>query len=139
MKDTENLHLKVQELCNCFATTDPLKEMSNLKNDKNSLDAALKWLALSVLHGVNNNAKEITIRQEDDGAVSVIAEYRDTELPSPGPAVAANIFEAVREMTHIEDDNGKIKLAMGIRDSSLDLDISVKNKNGNRKISIKFP
>ena len=139
MKDTKNLHLKVQELCDCFSTTDPLKEMSKLKNDTNSLDAALKWLALSVLHGVNNNAKEISIRQEEDGVVSVIAEYRDTELPSPGPEVAAGIFEAVREMTHIEDDKGNIKFAMGIRDSSLDLDISVKNKNGNRKISIKFP
>ncbi len=139
MKDNENLHLKVQELCDCFSTTDPLKEMSELKNDGNSLDAALKWLALSVLHGVNNNAKEISIRQEDDGAVSVIAEYRDTELPSPGPAVAAAVFEAVREMTHIEGDDGKVRFAMGIRDSSLDLNISVKSKNGNRKISIKFP
>jgi len=139
MKDTNNLHLKVQELCDCFSTTDPLKEMSKLKNDQNSLDAALKWLALSVLHGVNNNAKEISIRQDDDGAVSVIAEYRDIELPSPGPGVAANIFEAVREMTHIEDNTGKTRFAMGIRDSSLDLDISIKQKNGNRKISIKFP
>ena len=139
MKDNENLHLKVQELCDCFSTTDPLKEMSELKNDKNSLDAALKWLALSVLHGVNNNAKEISIRQDDDGAVSVVAEYRDTELPSPGPDVAAIIFEAVREMTHIEGDDGKVRFAMGIRDSSLDLSISVKDKNGNRKISIKFP
>lgn len=139
MKDNENLHLKVQELCDCFSATDPLKEMSELKNDGNSLDAALKWLALSVLHGVNNNAKEISIRQEDDGAVSVIAEYRDTELPSPGPAVAAAVFEAVREMTHIEGEGGKTRFAMGIRDSSLDLNISVKNKNGNRKISIKFP
>jgi len=138
MKDTENLHLKVQELCDCFSTTDPLKEMSKLKNDGNSLDAALKWVALSVLHGVNNNAKEIALRQEDDGSVSVIAEYRDTELPSPGPEIAANIFEAVREMTHMDGDEGKTRFAMGIRDSSLDLNIRVKNKNGNRKISIKF-
>ncbi|MFA5905567.1 MAG: hypothetical protein WC836_16675, partial [Desulfobacula sp.] len=112
MKDMDNLHLKVQEFCDCFSTTDPLKEMSELKNDKNSLDAALKWLALSVLHGINNNAKEITIRQEDEGKVSVIAEYRNAELPSPGPEVAAGIFEAVREMTHIEDDKGSIKFAM---------------------------
>jgi len=139
MKDTENLHLKVQELCDCFSTTDPLKEMLELKNDQNSLDAALKWLALSVPHGVNNNAKEISITQDDDGAVSVIAEYRDTELPSPGPEVAAGIFEAVREMTHIDDDTGKTGFAMGILDSSLDLSVSVKNKNGNQKISIKFP
>ena len=30
MKDKRSLHLKVQELCDCFATTDPLKEMSIL-------------------------------------------------------------------------------------------------------------
>ena len=139
MKDTGNLHLKPQELCDCFSQTDPLKEMSKLKKDKNSLDAALKWLSLSVLHGVNNNAKEISIKLDDDDIVSVIAKYRDTELPSPDAQIAANIFEAVREMTHIEDEDGKIKFAVGIRDSSLDLNISVQNKDDYRKISIKFP
>ncbi len=59
MKDTGNLHLKVQELCNCFATTDPLKEMSIVKNDADKTEAALKWLALAALHGVNNNAEKI--------------------------------------------------------------------------------
>jgi len=113
--------------------------MSKLKKDKNSLDAALKWLSLSVLHGVNNNAKEISIKLDDDDIVSVIAKYRDTELPSPDAQIAANIFEAVREMTHIEDEDGKIKFAVGIRDSSLDLNISVQNKDDYRKISIKFP
>jgi hypothetical protein len=28
MKDTENYHLKVHELCDCYATTDLLKKMS---------------------------------------------------------------------------------------------------------------
>ena len=58
MKDTKSLHLKVQELCDCFATTDPLKEMSVVKNDADTQEAALKWLALAALHGVNNNAKK---------------------------------------------------------------------------------
>ncbi len=139
MKDMGNLHLKVQELCDCFSQTDPLKEMSKLKNDKNSLEAALKWISLSVLHGVNNNAKEISIQLDDDNLVSVTAKYRDAELPSPGAQIADNIFEAVKEMTHIEDDEGKIRFAVGIRDSSLDLNISIHNKDDYRKISIKFP
>ena len=128
MKDTKNLHLKVQELCDCFSTTDPLKEMSEVKDDVNNFDAALKWLALAALHGVNNNAKKITIKKTNDGNVSVTAKYRDTELPSPGMDVAGNIFEIVREITHIEDKKGKCSLALGIRDSSLSLDVSVKDK-----------
>ena len=139
MKDTENLHLKVQELCDCFSTTDPLKGMSEVKNGGNSLDDALKWLALAALHGVNNNAKKISIKQSNDGTVSVMAEYRDTELPSPGETVAGHIFEAIREITHIESAKGKSQLALGIRDSSLDLEISTKEKDDYKKMTIKFP
>lgn len=139
MKDTENLHLKVQELCDCFSTTDLLTEMSKIKNEGNSFDAALKWIALTALHGINNNAEKISIKQSQDGIVSVIAEYRETELPSPGPEVAAHIFEAVKAITHIEDKKGKTRLALGIRDSSLDLEVSLKNKEDYTKVSIKFP
>lgn len=139
MKDTENLHLKVQELCDCFSTTDPLKEMSELKNDENTRESALKWLALAALHGVNSNAKKISIKQANDGTVSVVAEYRDTDIPSPGADVADNIFEAIREITHIEDKKGKTLLALGIRDSSLDLEIKLKDKDDYKKLSIKFP
>ena len=34
MKEKRNVHLKVQELCDCYATTDPLKEMSIVKDDR---------------------------------------------------------------------------------------------------------
>lgn len=139
MKDTENLHLKVQELCDCYAATDPLKEMSEKTGTESGLEGALKWLALAALHGVNNNAKKISIKQTDDGTVSVTAEYRDTALPTPDPGVAEQVFEAVRQITHIEDKKGKTTLALGIRDSSLDLKISVKDKDHAKKVSIKFP
>ena len=138
MKDVQNLHLKVQELCDCFSTTDPLKEMSEIKTDEDRLEAALKWLALSALHGINHNAKKIKIKKTRDGNVSVTAEYRDSELPSPGPDVSDRIFEAVREMTHLEDKKGKSEFALGLRDSSLELKISVKDKDDYKKVSIKF-
>lgn len=138
MKDPQNLHLKVQELCDCFASTDPLKEMSEIKNDEDRLEAALKWLALSALHGINDNAKKIKIKKTHDGNVSVTAEYRDSELPSPGPDVADRIFEAVREMIHIEDKKGKSEFALGLGDSNLDLKISVKEKDDYKQVSIKF-
>ena len=52
MKDSANSHLKVQELCDCYSTTDPLKEMSILNKDQDQMDSDLKWLALLALHGV---------------------------------------------------------------------------------------
>ena len=139
MKDKGNLHLKVQELCDCFATTDPLKEMSDIKGDADKNEAALKWLALAALHGVNNKAEKISITRSNDGNVTVTAKYRKKDLPSPGSEVAEKIIEAVIGITHIEGEKGETPLALGIRDSSIDLKIKLKTEDGGKKITIKFP
>ncbi|MFZ0614735.1 MAG: hypothetical protein WAM73_20990 [Desulfobacterales bacterium] len=139
MKDTDSVHKKVQEMCDCYATTDPLKEMSILKSDTDKQEAAVKWLALAALHGVNHNAEKISIRRSGEGKVTVYAEYRTTELPSPGAEVGQKIFEAARGMTHIEGEKGKTDLALGIRDSSIELEVKLKKKDGGEQLTVKFP
>lgn len=139
MKDKSNLHQKVQELCDCFATTDPLREMSIIKNDPDKDTAALKWLALATLHGVTSNADKITLTRTENGNVKVTAEYRQSELPSPGSEVAEQIIASLAGMTYLEDGQGKTRLALGIRDSSLDLAVKMKSKDGGKKITLKFP
>lgn len=139
MKDTSSLHLKVQEHCDCFALNDPLKEMAAIHNDNNQEDAAVKWLALAALHGVNNNAEKITLIRGKNGVTKVVAEYRDTELPSPGTDIGQRIGQTIREITHITENKGKTDLALGIRDSSLNLRIKVKSKADTERITIKFP
>lgn len=139
MKEKRNLHLKVQELCDCYATTDPLKEMSALKKDADTDEAALKWLALSALHGINAGAKEITIQKSTDGTVTVSAKYRRAELPSPGKEAGGKIFNAVREITHLEGDKGKTLLSLGIRGNSIDLNVKIKKDKDGEKVTIQFP
>ena len=139
MKEKRNLHLKVQELSDCFATTDPLREMSALINDADTDEAALKWLALSALHGITANAKKITIKKSSDGTVTVSAKYRRAVLPTPGNEVGDKIFQALREITHIEGDKGKTPLSLGIRGNSIDLGVKIKKDKEGEKVSIKFP
>ena len=139
MKEKRNVHLKVQELCDCYATNDPLKEMSTVKNDADKDEGALKWLALTALHGVNSNAKTIAISRSNDGEISVTAKYRESELPSPGSEVGAKIIEAVREITHIEGDKGKTPLALGIRNDSIEIQVKLKSKEGKEKVTLNFP
>jgi len=139
MKEKRNVHLKVQEFCDCYATNDPLKEMSVVKNDADKDEAAVKWLALAALHGMNNNAKEISISRSADGKVRVTAKYRESELPSPGPEVGLKIMETVREITHIEGHKGKSPLALGIRNDSIELRVKLKEKEGREKVTIEFP
>ncbi|CAB1062223.1 hypothetical protein D1BOALGB6SA_6999 [Olavius sp. associated proteobacterium Delta 1] len=139
MKEKRNVHLKVQELCDCYATNDPLKEMSVVINDGDKDEAAVKWLALAALHGVNNNAEEVSITRFRDGEVRVTAQYRESELPSPGSEVGSKIMDTVREITHIEGQKGKTPLALGIRNDSIQLRVKLKEKEGREKVTIKFP
>jgi len=139
MKEKRNLHLKVQELCDCYATNDPLKEMSEIKGDGDKDEAAVKWLALAALHGVNDNAKEVTITRSPDGNIKVTARYRESELPSPGPEIGEKIMNAVREITHIEGNKGKSPLALGIREDSIELKIKMKAKDEGESVTLKFP
>ena len=139
MKDERNLHLKVQELCDCYAATDPLREMSQIPSAAEEEDIGLKWLALAALHGVNSNARKISLHKGDDGDIRVTAEYRTSDLPSPGSAVGEQILNAIREITHIDSDKGKTRLALGMRDSSLDLEVKIKSKKGDEKLTLKFP
>jgi hypothetical protein len=139
MKEKRNLHLKVQELCDCYASTDPLKEMSEVKNESDLEEGALKWVALAALHGVNSSAKKITITRTPQGDVKVTAKYRTAELPSPGKIIGDKVFTALREITHIETEKGKTPLALGIRDSSLEVKIAFKSEDEGETVSLKFP
>ena len=139
MKEKRNLHLKVQELCDCYATNDPLKEMSEIKGDDDKEEAAIKWLALAALHGVNDNAKEVTITRAPNGEIKVTAKYRESELPSPGAEIGEKIMSTVGEITHIEHRDGKSPLALGIRQDSIELKVKMKTKDKGERVTISFP
>lgn len=139
MQDSTNIHSKVQDLCDCFATTDPLKGMSEIGRVPEEDEAALKWIALAVLHGINSNAEKISLTTTRDGKVKVIAEYRQSELPAPSQAVGKKIVEAIRAMTHIEKNKEKTTLAFGLRNSSMDLKIKSRHEGGDDRVTITFP
>jgi hypothetical protein len=139
MKDNRNLHLKVQELCDCYATADPLKGMSLLKNDTDKDEGALKWVALAVLHGLNDNAKKIVLERTEDGHVEVTAEYRKATLPAPDSDTATKIIAALKDILHTDGDRAEVGLALGVRDSSLDLRVKVKREGGREAVTLEFP
>lgn len=139
MKDASNLHQKVQNLCDCYATTDPLKEMSEVPRDTDTDEAALKWIALAVLHGINHNAEEISVSTTSSGKVKVTAEYRKADLPTPGTVVGEKIIQAIRSMTAMEGPNEKSTLAFGVRNNSMDLKIKARREGKDEQVVIVFP
>jgi hypothetical protein len=128
----------MQELCDCYAETDLLKEMAMIHSDADKDEAALKWLALAVLHGVDRNARSISLERTSDGSIRVTAEYKETDLPAPGKEIGEKVIEAARQITHIEESKGEIPLAIGIRDSSIEVRVKVKREDSSEKVTLKF-
>ncbi len=139
MRDKETLHKRVQEEIDCFATTDPLKEMSELGKGEDPEEAALKWMALAVLHGINMNAEKTTIVKSADGQVKVTAHYRPAELPSPGTTIGEKVIQSIRDILHLEEEKGKTTLALGVREGRFDLKVKVKKDEEGEKVTLKFP
>jgi hypothetical protein len=138
MRDMGTPHQRMQELCNCYTETDFLKEMARIEGDSDKDEAALKWLALAVLYGVDREAKKISLERSADGGIQVVAKYRDSTLPDPGREIGGKVIEAVRGITHIDGKKGEIPLAIGIRDSNLQIRIQVKEEGGKEKITLEF-
>lgn len=139
MLDKRTLHVKVQEQCDCFAETDPLREMAALKSEADTEEGAVKWIALAVLHGINSNAKKITVRRSAEGEMSVIAKYRKSDLPSPGERIGGKIFDVVRDITHIEGQKGKTPVVIGVRDSSVEMQIKLSQDEKEEEVVLQFP
>lgn len=139
MKDKRNLHQKVQELCDCFATTDPLREMAKVPHEPDEDEAALKWVALAVLHGVTAGAEKIKISRRADGNVAVSAKYREAPLRSPGAHIGAKVIDILKHMVGLEEKKGKSTLALGLRESSMELKVKYDKDDGAETVTIKFP
>ena len=138
MKHRDSVHVKVQELVDCYATTDPLKEMSAIQGDREIREAALKWLALAALHGINAGAEQISLTVSQNGKARVTAKYREAELPSPGTQIGKEIVEVVRQITHLQDAKGELPLSLGIRNDSLLLNIVMNREGGEQSLRLEF-
>ncbi len=68
----------------------------------------------------------------------MVAEYRDAELPSPGSDIGKKAMKALREITHIEEKKGESPLALGIRESSLEVKVEVKQQDHADTVTLKF-
>lgn len=141
MQDKRSFHLKIQEMCSCYAQTDPLKEMSNLQisPDKDTEEAAVKWIALALLYGISEQAKKIELSVGKDGSVCVTAKYYKSELPSPGGDIGKKVIEVFRNVMHLDKPSGELPLTVGIGESSIEVEIEVEKEDDKETLTIEFP
>jgi hypothetical protein len=146
MRDDRNYHQKLQELIDCFMETDPKAELEKVSKGVSGVpsgdpdELALKFLGLGIFYGATEKAKNISLQRVRDGKVLFTVESRGTyQLPPPKTEVAARIISIARSITHIDDDQGKQPVSVGIRNDRMDVTFQFQRKGQEESFSISFP
>lgn len=145
--DKRNLHLRLQEYCDCYMETDFKKELEAVSRMGTSADAigdpdevALKFVGLAILYGLEESAKKISLARSDGGEVQLNVEAAGKyKLPAPSAALADRIFQVMRSITHVESEKGAIPLALGLRNDRLEFGVALDSRGGRETLDISFP
>jgi len=146
IKDDRNYHQRLQEFCDCYLETDPKKELERASkgvsgDPSGDLDElALKFLGLVIFYGASEKAKKVSIQRSKDGKVSFTVEAGGQyQLPPPSVQVADRIISIARSITHIDADQGKELVSMGLRNDRIDITFQFNRKGAEESLSILFP
>lgn len=145
--DKRSLHLKLQEYCDCYMETDPKNELVRLSRRGVSADvtgdpeeAALKFLGLTILYGLKENARKISLTRSKQGESQLNVEAAGKyKLLSPPRALTDKIFEVMRSITHLEAEQAREPLALGIRNDRLELGVEFDAAGGSKTLTLAFP
>jgi len=146
IKDDRNYHQRLQEFCDCYSESDPKKELERASkgvsgDPSGDLDElALKFLGLVIFYGASEKAKKVSIQRSKDGKVSFMVEAGGQyQLPPPSVQVADRIVSIARSITHIDADQGKELVSMGLRNDRIDITFQFDRKAEGETFSILFP
>ena len=138
-----NLHLKLQEMCDCYLETDFTRQLNAMVKgtSKDLEEDAIKYLALAIMHGVSDRARTLKLKKKKDGAIKAVLTIEDEKvsLPSPSPALFDRIIGVIRAILHFEEGGGSMPLALGLRNSNLELMVKLKEKEGDTSLKLAYP
>ena len=127
MKDSKSLHLKLQEYADCFSESEAARELAEISKKGvggditgDLTEVAMKYLASAILRGIEEGAQKLQITRE-----CRLLGKKEIILPSPPAGLAQAMISIVRCITDLEADVGESRLAYGVRNDRLDIDVSV--------------
>ena len=147
MRDSRSLHLRLQGYADCFAETDPEGELGEISakgvagdTTNDMTEVALKYLALAILHGIDQGARKVRIESMGpiNGSCSLIGKKKK-KLPRPPTGLAARMVGIIRSITDLENDEGRGKLACGLRDHPIEIDVEIDRTGEQEELTLNLP
>ena len=138
-----NLHLKLQEMCDCYLETDFAKQLNAMSKvtSKDLDEDAVKYLSLAIMYGATDRAAELKMKKKKEGSVkaSLKVDGEKISLPSPSAELFDRMAAVISTILHFEAGGGELPLVLGLRNSQLELKVKLKEKKDETSLKISFP
>ncbi|MBI5556366.1 MAG: hypothetical protein HY885_01865 [Deltaproteobacteria bacterium] len=115
-----------------------IKGMSGMESGDPE-ENAIKYLALAIMHTVSEKAKKLSLKRKGDKLTVKVKGEEETTLPPPSLEQFNRILAIMRAILHIEEESGKLPLALGLRNGELELQVEVSRGEDKETLKIKFP
>jgi len=136
-----NYHLKLQEMCDCYLETNFLKQLKGMSGTESGdpEENAIKYLALAIMFTISEKAKKLSLKKKGDKLTGKVTGDEEITLPPPSIEQFNRISAIMRAILHIEKDEGRLPLALGLRSGDLELQVEVARGQDKETLKIKFP
>ncbi len=137
-----NLHLKLQEMCDCYLDTEFVNELTNMATgpgpDPN--EDAIKYLALAIMYGITEKADKLKLKRGEDGTIQATLKAGEKiALPAPSGEIFDRIVDTVRNILHLDQEGGELPMSLGLRTGGVDLKVKLKEKPEKTSLAVSFP
>ncbi len=142
-----NLHLRLQEFCDCYMETDFKQEMDTVSREQERArsaeeweEAALKFLALAIMYGTTEGARKLTLSRSGNGEIGLHIDATGSyKLPAPPPRIADDMFRIMRSITHLEAPKASEPVSLGLKNDRLDIQVVFDREGDRESLTIAFP
>ncbi len=138
-----NLHLKLQEMCDCYLDTsyqDELNGAARITSNEELEETAVKYLALALMYGVTEKAKSVKIKKKKGGTIKAgLKSDEKIDLPPPSEKLFDAMTEIIRSILHFDEGGGELPLSLGLRTGGVELNVKLKEKEDETSLKFKFP
>ncbi len=137
-----NLHRRLIEMCDCYLGTDYPAAIQKIADSpsENLEEDALRYLALALLHGINAEASQFSLKRKNEKITATIKhDAEKTALRPPSRRLFTAIIATVRAILHLDEDKGALPLALGLKNDQIDLLAKIERTGDKESLKIKLP
>lgn len=136
-----NYHRRLMEMAECYLNSEYQQQLEKMVpgRDTDLEEDGLKYLALALLAGITEKARQVRFKDKHDQVKVVVKNKNDLHLPAPSAQLFAVIYRMVAAILHVEGEEGEGVLVFGLPNSEVDFQVSMSRTTEKTTLQFTLP